>query len=163
MRLMCLVVIAGCASGPTEYDAKQAFIANENANWWGLLRAAHEVPAVEATRYATQCPVAGAITVTGDFADGATPSGAFAVQTQLDECNLGNPGSSDPSWHQIVDGRVQWVSDGPTQTMDGFIHYRGHSGAFDCTIALRMTVGETTRYAGTVCDFDVQLDLGITP
>jgi hypothetical protein len=157
------VFLAACTSGPSEDDAAQVFIANYNANTWGLLRALHESPVTKDMQFTTNCPVAGSITITGDHSDRATRDAEFEIDSRLDACNFGNPGTFDPEWDAIVDGRVHWTSDGTTQLMDGFIHYRGHPGTFDCTVSLQMSIGETTRYAGTICDYDVQSDLGITP
>src|SRR5262245_27402404 len=130
MRGLALcVALAACTSGPSESDATAVWAANENANWWGMIGAAHtvrDVPIAErATSASIDCSHGGRVTVQGDFADGARVGGAFEVDNELASCNIGNTIGEDPTspWDETVDGRVHWQSDGTTHTMDGFVHY----------------------------------------
>lgn len=157
-------VLAACTSSePNEYDAVQVFLTNSNANSWGLIGAVTATPSGEEIQHTTNCPIAGKIGVNGTHDHRGTIDAAFDVDTKFVACNLGNPGTFNGSWDQIVEGGMHWTSDGAIQTMDGYLHYSGHSGTFDCTVSVRMTLGESTHYEGRVCGYDVRRDLGITP
>ena len=167
LPLLAVLSLAACNSGPSKQEAFQVFATATTAMSSAQARAVADAqqpssiraPAQLALDFQGPCTLGGTVGVTGSYdGEGSDSRAAFDLTTSFDSCKEATG---------TLDGSLQWtsVADGTTYTatMSGGLDWSGVNGDsascdFDLTIAVD---AQSVTYAGSLCGYDVQADLGV--
>jgi len=169
LKLLPLMLLGACSSGPSNTEALKSFaaVSNAMATTQSAAVSAARTPAVAppatlTLNYSGPCLVGGTAAVTGSYdGDGTGQQAAFNLTTTFTGCQtaLGT-----------IDGSLSWTStvNGTTYTaaMTGSLDYQDPNTAFSCDYDLQSSVavsGASTdiSYSGSLCGFDVNTDLHV--
>ena len=167
-KLLALVLVVGCSSGPTKEESLQVFVAASTAMSSAQSKAVADAksgspltaPADLALDFSGPCTLGGAVAVTGSYAaDGNGDHAAFDLQTSFNGCK-------EPTG--TLDGNLRWssVATGTsfTATMDGELDWAGNDGSASCDFDLTLTINDFgISYGGSLCGYDVATELTIGP
>ena len=163
-KLVPLILIAACSSGPSKQDSLKVFAATNSAmasiqsTAVTASRTTALVPASVTVNYTGACTGGGTAAVTGTYdGDGTNDQAAFDMTMTFTNCTeeLGS-----------IDGTMHWtsVASGTSfmSTMTGSISYHDPQTDASCAYDVSLDVTSTTvTYSGTMCGYDVDADLNI--
>jgi hypothetical protein len=158
-KLVPMLVLAACSSGPTEQESVQVFAATTVAMNTARGHAVVETSGSNTSvAFSGPCTLGGSVSVTGSYeGSDAGDRAAFDLKTTFNGCK---------ELTGTLDGSLQWTSvadgNGFTAAMTGEIDYEGGDTSASCDFDLHLAVtSSTVNYSGSMCGYDVQADLGL--
>lgn len=159
LKLLPLILLAACSSGPTEQESVQIFGATTAAMGTAQGRAVADTSGGNANlSFTGPCTLGGSVSVTGSYEGADTGDrAAFDLKTTFDGCK---------ELTGTLDGSLQWtsVAEGGNYnaSMTGSIDFDGSNTSASCDFDLHIAVtSSSVNYSGSMCGYDVQADLGI--
>jgi len=166
LKLLTLMSLAACSSGPSKSEALQVFAAATSTMASAQSRAladaqdpnAITAPVEYLLDFSGPCTLGGSLGVTGSYdTSGTGDRSAFDMTMSFDSC---------AEVQGAIDGRMRWtsVAEGLVfhATITGDLDFESQDLAASCDFDLGMEVTEqSVSYSGHVCGYDMKADLGL--
>jgi hypothetical protein len=167
LKLLCLMPLVGCSSGPSKSEALQMFAASSSAMDSAQSRAltdAQQTGALPATAeylldFSGPCTLGGSLGVTGTYdASGTGDQAAFDMTVAFASCQEAQG---------LLDGELRWssVADGTSfrASMTGELDWDDNQGlSASCDFDLSIAISEqSVTYSGKLCGYS-PAELGVS-
>ncbi len=161
VRLLPLIVLAACTSGPTKEDAARVFSATSTAlastqNKAVAQAHASKAPTALTVDYAGSCALGGTVSMTGSYdSSGIGDHTTFDLSTAVTGCK---------DLAGQLDGSIHWTSDatptGFAAALDGTITFVGSNTSATCDFNMNLALtAVSVSYTGSLCGYDAQAEL----
>ena len=164
MKLLPLILVAACSSGPSQSDSLKVFaaanaaMATEQANAVAASRTTAVVPGPMTVSYTGACTGGGTVSVTGTYdGDGTGDQATFDLTETFTSCTEA-VGSLDGSihWTSVTNG-TSFMS-----TMTGSISYQDPNTDESCDYDVKLDLdASTVTYSGSVCGYAIDETVNI--